>query len=145
MDSHILVGTTCIFLISVNNDRLKLAVCEARGIQELLRVVDAVGHATTGGPGGKSKHELLEPAVCALRHLTNNHKVTEGYWLWPLAKVMKMSGPMTGALLFFSCSILSPSAIDKKSEVLTILELDILGMGKVLWGNSSGTGWDGVA
>ena len=64
--------------ISVNNDRLKLAVCEARGIQELLRVVDAVGHAaTTGGPGGKSKHELLEPAVCALRHLTNNHKVTD--------------------------------------------------------------------
>ena len=79
------------FILSVNNDRLKLAVCEARGIQELLRVVDAVGHATTGGPGGKSKHELLEPAVCALRHLTNNHKVTDdGYGL--------MFGPMTGSL-----------------------------------------------
>jgi len=64
--------------LTVNNDRLKLAVCEARGIQELLRVVDAVGHAaTTGGPGGKSKHELLEPAVCALRHLTNNHKAAD--------------------------------------------------------------------
>ena len=63
--------------LTVNNDRLKLAVCEARGIQELLRVVDAVGAAAAGtGRGSSSQHELPEPAVCALRHLTNNHKVS---------------------------------------------------------------------
>ena len=64
--------------LTVNNDRLKLAVCEARGIQELLRVVDAIGAAAAGtGRGSSSQHELLEPAVCALRHLTNNHKVSQ--------------------------------------------------------------------
>ena len=53
--------------LTVNNERLKLAVCEARGIQELLKVIESHGR----------NHELLEPAVCALRHLTNNHKAAE--------------------------------------------------------------------
>ena len=53
--------------LTVNNERLKLAVCEARGIQELLRVVDLLGR----------NRELLEPSICALRHLTNNHKAAE--------------------------------------------------------------------
>lgn len=49
--------------LTVNNEALKLSVCRAKGIQELVRVVDVHGQ----------NKDLLEPAMCALRHLTNNH------------------------------------------------------------------------
>jgi hypothetical protein len=53
--------------LTVNNEPLKLAICDADGIRELLRVIDTHGR----------NHELLEPAMCGLRHLTNNHKKAE--------------------------------------------------------------------
>ena len=46
------------------NETLKIAVFEADGIRELLRVVELNGR----------NPDLLEPALCGLRHLTNAHK-----------------------------------------------------------------------
>ena len=53
--------------MTVNNEPLKLAICDANGIRELIQVIGVHGR----------NHELLEPALCGLRHLTNNHKKAE--------------------------------------------------------------------
>lgn len=69
--------------LTVNNERIKLAICEARGIDELVRVVDMFGR----------NQELLEPAVCGIRHLTNNHKAADAaqrLFLYDLAGLQKI-------------------------------------------------------
>ncbi|XP_040565018.1 armadillo segment polarity protein [Lepeophtheirus salmonis] len=49
--------------LTCNNQRNKIAVCHAGGINALVDLVKNYG----------SKNDCVEPAMCALRHLTNNH------------------------------------------------------------------------
>jgi hypothetical protein len=50
--------------LTVRNEPFKVAVCEADGISVLLQMAQQ----------DSRNHELLEPALCGLRHLTNAHR-----------------------------------------------------------------------
>ncbi|XP_059088483.1 junction plakoglobin-like isoform X2 [Tigriopus californicus] len=63
-DEHIAIcAAGIIFNLTCNNEANKLQVCQSNGIQALVGVIKNLG----------TNKDLLEPAVCALRHVTNNH------------------------------------------------------------------------
>eukprot|EP00095_Tigriopus_kingsejongensis_P001753 maker-scaffold183_size276960-snap-gene-0.18 protein:Tk01753 transcript:maker-scaffold183_size276960-snap-gene-0.18-mRNA-1 annotation:"GE16998" len=63
-DEHIAIcAAGIIFNLTCNNEANKLQVCQSNGIQALFQVIKNMG----------TNKDLLEPAVCALRHVTNNH------------------------------------------------------------------------
>ncbi|CAG5012161.1 unnamed protein product [Parnassius apollo] len=53
--------------LTCNNQRNKVTVYQARGVDALVRTVMAAG----------DREEITEPAVCALRHLTSRHVESE--------------------------------------------------------------------
>uniref|UniRef100_A0A0A9Y147 Armadillo segment polarity protein n=1 Tax=Lygus hesperus TaxID=30085 RepID=A0A0A9Y147_LYGHE len=53
--------------LTCNNQRNKIIVCQAEGIEELVRTIISAG----------DREEITEPAVCALRHLTSRHPESE--------------------------------------------------------------------
>ena len=57
--------------LTANNEQLKLAVCKANGVPELVRLIDKVNL------DNKDERDILESALYALRHLTNNHQHDE--------------------------------------------------------------------
>ena len=64
-DKHIAICSAGIlFNLTCNNSANKMAVCNANGIGALVKTIKNRG-------GNK---ELLEPAVCALKHITNGHE-----------------------------------------------------------------------
>ena len=54
--------------LTANNEKLKLAVCKANGVPELINLLDKV---TLDNKDGK---DIFESALSALKHLTNNHE-----------------------------------------------------------------------
>ena len=57
--------------LTANNENLKLAVCNANGVQELVRLIDVVPTDNREG------RDILESSLYVLRHLTNNHRADE--------------------------------------------------------------------
>ncbi|XP_013182266.1 PREDICTED: armadillo segment polarity protein isoform X3 [Papilio xuthus] len=53
--------------LTCNNQRNKVTVCQAGGVDALVRTVVSAG----------DREEITEPAVCALRHLTSRHLDSE--------------------------------------------------------------------
>ncbi|KAJ2952610.1 hypothetical protein O0L34_g6934 [Tuta absoluta] len=53
--------------LTCNNQRNKVTVCQAGGVDALVRTVVSAG----------DREEITEPAVCALRHLTSRHQDSE--------------------------------------------------------------------
>ncbi|KAG6440392.1 armadillo segment polarity protein isoform X1 [Manduca sexta] len=53
--------------LTCNNQRNKVVVCQAGGVDALVRTVVSAG----------DREEITEPAVCALRHLTSRHVESE--------------------------------------------------------------------
>ncbi|XP_026742522.1 armadillo segment polarity protein isoform X2 [Trichoplusia ni] len=53
--------------LTCNNQRNKVTVCQAGGVDALVRTVVSAG----------DREEITEPAVCALRHLTSRHVDSE--------------------------------------------------------------------
>ncbi|XP_038216047.1 armadillo segment polarity protein isoform X1 [Zerene cesonia] len=53
--------------LTCNNQRNKVTVCQAGGVDALVRTVVSAG----------DREEITEPAVCALRHLTSRHVESE--------------------------------------------------------------------
>ncbi|KAL4714187.1 hypothetical protein ACJJTC_008541 [Scirpophaga incertulas] len=53
--------------LTCNNQRNKVTVCQAGGVDALVRTVVSAG----------DREEITEPAVCALRHLTSRHLESE--------------------------------------------------------------------
>ncbi|GBP34492.1 Armadillo segment polarity protein [Eumeta japonica] len=53
--------------LTCNNQRNKVTVCQAGGVEALVRTVVSAG----------DREEITEPAVCALRHLTSRHVESE--------------------------------------------------------------------
>nr|UCC70943.1 armadillo segment polarity protein [Cyrtorhinus lividipennis] len=53
--------------LTCNNQRNKIIVCQAEGVEELVRTIISAG----------DREEITEPAVCALRHLTSRHPESE--------------------------------------------------------------------
>jgi len=53
--------------LTCNNQQNKMVVCQINGIEALVSTVRAAG----------DREEITEPAVCALRHLTSRHPVSE--------------------------------------------------------------------
>lgn len=56
---------------TVFSEVLKGAICDANGVQELLSIIERVKFED------RDAAEATEPALCAIRHLTNNHKKAE--------------------------------------------------------------------
>ena len=54
--------------LTANNETLKLAVCKANGVPELIRLIDIVPLDNKDG------RDIFESALSALKHLTNNHR-----------------------------------------------------------------------
>ena len=57
--------------LTANNEQLKLAVCKANGVPELVKLIEKVNL------DNKDERDILESALYALRHLTNNHQHDE--------------------------------------------------------------------
>lgn len=57
--------------LTANNETLKLAVCNAQGVQALVNLLDRVPLEN------KDARDIFESALSALKHLTNNHRGAE--------------------------------------------------------------------
>ena len=57
--------------LRMNNETLKLAVCNAQGVQALVNLLHRVPLEN------KDARDIFESALSALKHLTNNHRGAE--------------------------------------------------------------------
>lgn len=62
-DQQVAVCSACIISNLTVDKSMKLGVLRASGLQELTRIVDTPN----------ANKDFVEPALCAIRHLTNNH------------------------------------------------------------------------